>query len=222
MEKLIIKAIQNIEDKFKNDILAIYPYGSVVYKNKKPEDIDLIVVFNTEVEEKKSFYIDDYLVEINCYSKNDFLKKLQDHDISVLECIYIEHEYKFESDDLKKEILNFKIDKHKLREASSKKSSNSYVKALKKIIIEKDYNPYISLKSLWHSFRILDFSIQIAKENKIVNPKKMNYLFEEIKEDYEIFENNWEYINFKYKKKYKKLHSDFKKECPKNIQENKP
>ncbi len=127
----------------------------------------------------------------------------------------IKHPDVYIDENFKDSIYNFKINKEKLREASSQKSSNSYVKAKKKLIIEEDFDIYISLKSLWHSIRILDFSTQIANNNMIENPDSVNHLFIEINNDYLDFENDWNKIHLKYKPIYNQFSSKFKESCPK-------
>ncbi|MNR15785.1 hypothetical protein D3C85_1323410 [compost metagenome] len=78
--------------------------------------------------------------------------------------------------------------------------------------MEKDYNPYIAKKSLFHSFRILKYGIQIAKYGRIFDYTEANYLWEEINS----FEtNDWEFFKTKYQPVYNELKSQFKLEAPK-------
>jgi hypothetical protein len=96
--------------------------------------------------------------------------------------------------------------------ASSKKSSNSYVKAKKKITVEKDCQ-YIGLKSLFHSIRIIDFSIQLASTGRIFDFGRSNGILHELLTNH--MESDWQTIEKIYKPLYNKLHSQFKVVCPK-------
>jgi hypothetical protein len=60
----------------------------------------------------------------------------------------------------------FELDLFSLRKKISAICNNSWVKASKKLnLVEED--DYTGLKSLFHSFRILSFGIDLAKDNKI-------------------------------------------------------
>ncbi len=77
------------------------------------------------------------------------------------------------------------------------------MKCKKKLTVEKDYNPYIGKKSLWHSFRILMFGIQMLETGKIYDYSCANFLYDEIVNNPE---NDWNY----YKEKYQKLYNSYK------------
>ncbi len=202
--------IQKIKDKYNPD--AAFHYGSFLYKNKRPSDYDFIIVTDKDYFQE-SFELDGVKFEVTNYKKEQFLELLKQHEISILECIFINSE-KYLSEEIKNHFDNFKIEKEQLRESLSSKSSNSYVKAKKKLIVEEDFDLNVSLKSLWHSFRILKFGIDIAKQGKI-NPECCNDLYEQIKMDYIIFNNDWNKIHTKYKPMYNELASEFKLICPK-------
>jgi hypothetical protein len=102
----------------------------------------------------------------------------------------------------------FEIDYDKIREEFSRIASNSWVKCKKKLIIEKDYNPYIAKKSLFHSLRILMFGIQIMKLGKIVDFSEANIYYKDIMDS----PNDWEYLKEKYQPIYNKLKSEFRLE----------
>lgn len=104
-----------------------------------------------------------------------------------------------------------------VRKAISEKCSNSFVKAKKKLLIEKDYNPYVSMKSLWHSIRIYNYANQYAKEGRVYDFRSCEGLWEEIKKDYENHDVNdlVKLISTKYKKIQNKEASIFKMYYPK-------
>lgn len=174
--------------------IAAFPYGSAVYLNKTPDDYDFIIVTDSNFQEQ--IVIDGFDCEVSSYSKEEFLKKLQLHDISLLECLLIEH-----SDFVNRipETNDFQVDLSLLREAISQKSSNSYVKAKKKLIVEEDFDLKVSFKSLWHSLRIADFGLQVATLGKITNPQSVNQYYPEIVQDYFDSNNDWATIHQKYK-----------------------
>lgn len=200
--------------KNKYNALAIFPYGSAVYGNKKPDDFDFIVVSDKPYFQE-TFEENGIQFEISNYSKDEFIQRLKEHEISVLECLYINHSTSFVSPEIKKEFDSFVLNKEKLRESCSQKSSNSYVKAKKKLIVDEDFNVSTSLKSLWHSFRILDFAKQIVVDSQI-NPTKVNDLYDDISKSYLITQNNWDSLHEKYKPLYNKVASEFKALCPKS------
>lgn len=203
--------INTIKEKY--DTLAIFPYGSNVYKNKIPEDYDFIIV-SEKPYFQESFILNNTKFEITNHYKEDFSRLLDSHEISILECCFIDHKNKYISDDIIKKINDFSIDKLKLRESISSKSSNSYVKAKKKIEIGEDFNLNVSLKSLWHSIRMIEFGIQFAN-NGVIEPEKSNYLYDEILKDYLIFNNDWSKLHSKYRPIYNSISTEFKKICPK-------
>lgn len=198
-----------LEDK---NIIAIYQYGSYVYTtNTEKSDKDIIVVLedieqsNEIIEELKKEH------DVNIYSKNDFKNLINEHEISVLECLFLEDKFI-----LKYHEWEFGLDLVKLRNSISQKSSNSWVKAKKKFIVEKDYAPYIGQKSAWHAIRILDFGTQIAQYGKIIDySKKKNTLIEILKY------NTWEEIDNVFRKEYNETASIFRQYAPKEIN-NKP
>ena len=55
--------------------------------------------------------------------------------------------------------------------------------------IKKDKNIYIAKKSLFHSFRIIDFGTQIAKNGRITDYGSTNHIWFEIRDKYLELEN---------------------------------
>jgi hypothetical protein len=190
-----------------NNVVCIYKYGSRIYGNyNKKSDHDFIVV----MRDKPNNDFSDNLININFFTEEEHQQRLLDHEISALETLFLDGEHII----LEKEKYWFALDLSKLRHSLSAKASNSFVKAKKKLTIEKDYDLAVGRKSLWHSFRIIDFGIQIAKYGEIRNYDSCNDLFYEIMNHY-----TWDELFEKYKKKHNKLMSEFRKLAPKNEKE---
>lgn len=183
-----------------NNIVCVYPYGSRVYGNyHKSSDYDFIVV----VKKKTTEQFSDNQININYYTVEEHQQRLDDHEISALECQFLQfpkHQY------IEKQLFKFNLDKSKLRHSLSAKSSNSWVKCKKKLTIEKDYDLSVGRKSLFHSFRIIDFGIQLASHGKIIDYGSCNDLYKEIMSYYV-----WEDLFDEFKIRYNNLLSEFRK-----------
>lgn len=187
-----------------DNVIAIYPYGSRVYLNaRKNSDYDYIVIVKNKTNEQYS----DRLININFFTAEEHQTRLDEHEISALECYFLPDDLQIKHSG----IFGFKLDLSKLRHSLSAKSSNSWVKAKKKLTVEKDYDLDLGRKSLFHSMRIIDYGIQIANNGKIVDYGSCNDLFNEIMNTYtwgQMFEN--------YKQKYNALCSEFRTLAPKD------
>jgi len=189
-----------------SDVIALYPYGSRVYGNFKPtSDFDFIAI----IKKKTNDQFSDNQININIFDIVGHQTRLINHEISALECFFLNKELIL----IEKQKFQFKLNLGILRNSLSAKSSNSFVKAKKKLTVEPDTPENLSLgkKSLWHSFRILEFGIQIAKYNKIIDYSSCNDLFSEIMN----FSNDWSNLFEKYKRQYNQIHSEFVKIAPK-------
>lgn len=183
-------------------IIRLYEYGSHVYGTAtKDSDKDYIAV--VESNEDLLYSVRNEYCDYTVYSKSMFIKAIQEHKASVLECIF-----QHEDDEYRK---YFQLDTEKLRREFSAISSNSYVKCKKKI---KDGEEMIGLKSLFHSLRILAFGIQIAIEGRISNYSIANPYFDYILE----IGADWDKLNEKFKPIFNNLKSNFKKYAPLNIE----
>lgn len=199
-----------IEDIIKNDnIISLFKYGSHVYGTNTPKsDNDLIMVVKDDTHIN-----DDFLMTFNkfgdltIYSESQFQNQINEHEISVLECLFLEDKNIYKN----KKDWNFNLNLQTLRNKISAKASNSWVKAKKKFIVEKDYNPYIGQKSAWHALRILNFGTQIALYGKIKNYQELTPLYKDI------LSLEWDEINNKYKSLYNELASKFREVAPKEI-----
>jgi len=189
------------------DILA--PYGSRVYGTAtEKSDYDFIAIDGSS-REKKEFTFQN--VNITLYGKKAFYEELYKCEISALETWFLPKEVCPEVTEILHRWMQPVILDFKLRASISHKASNSWVKAKKKLTVEKDYDPYIAKKSLFHSFRILNFGCQIAEAGKIYNYAGANAYWEAIKD----LPADWELWNNTFKKDWNNLHSAFKQLAPK-------
>ncbi len=188
------------------NVVCIYPYGSRVYGNfHKNSDYDFIVI----VKSKTSDQFSDNYININYYTVEEHQQRLDDHEISALECYFLPQKtldnisYLFEKPYPK---FRFVLDLSKLRHSLSAKSSNSWVKCKKKLTIPVDFDLNIGRKSMFHSFRIIEFGIQIATHGKIVDYASCNDLYKEIMNYYE-----WDELFNVFKLRYNALLTEFRK-----------
>lgn len=186
-----------------SDIIAAYLYGSRVYRTaRKNSDYDFIVITDKKTNEQYS----DKLININFYTAKEHQERLDAHEISALECYFLPKEMVL----LEKKNFNFKLNLVLLRHSLSAKSSNSWVKAHKKLTVEKDYDLDLGRKSLFHAMRIIDYGRQIAVHGRIINYGSCIDLFERIMDCY-----NWNQIFENYKGLYNTMCSDFRIHAPK-------
>lgn len=185
----------------KPEILNVYLYGSRIYgTDNEKSDYDYVVVIKDDyydVEQIKSNN-NDY----NFYTKTQWDAMCKNNDVVFCECYFLQNKIKETYKPA------FKLDPEKIRSNFSKMASNSYVKCKKKLIVEKDYNPYIAKKSLWHSFRILMYGIQMLKYNKIIDYQCANFLYNDIVNNKE---TKWDYFKNKYQPLYNQYKSEFRK-----------
>lgn len=168
-------------------IFNVYLFGSRVYQTSNSHsDWDVIIVANNSVE---STEIRNGLYNIHIYTPNKFKSDLDWHRPNNLECIFAPHWARLkETIDYKKD---FKLNIAKLRHATSHVSSNSWVKAKKKLIGD-EYT--IGVKSLFHSMRIPVFSEQIVKFGEIKDFTSANWIWDKIKSkrwDWEELDNEF-------------------------------
>lgn len=189
-----------------SDILNIYPYGSRVYGTAtESSDWDYIIVTKSG-EPKKEIKVTN--MDATLYSQEQFQIEINNHEISVLECLSLPPEQAI----LQNVEFSFELDLQTLRHSISSKASNSFVKAKKKLTVTADYNEKIALKSLFHSLKIPMFGSQIADNGKIIDFSCANHFLKDITE---MKTNNWEELKSKYQPIYNQLNSEFKKKAPK-------
>jgi predicted nucleotidyltransferase len=202
--------IPNIDDIIKasklhpSRIFNIYLFGSLLYGTHEEEvsDYDVIMVANNSVE---AIEIKGDLYNIHIYTPDKFKADLDWHRINNLECIFAPDWARLkENIDYKS---GFKLNKNKLRHSISHISSNSWVKAKKKLL-DGEYRT--GIKSLFHSIRIPIFAIQIAKSGTINDFSAGNYIWERLKE------KNWtaEELQSEFKNEHNSILSQFRKYFP--------
>lgn len=186
------------------NVIAMYDYGSSVYGTSHANsDKDVIVVANNLDDDFFKSLLDKF--DVSLHTPEKFQALIHEHEISVLECLWLEQKNIYKQHD-----WDFVLDKAQLRQACSAKSSNSWVKAKKKFVVEKDFNDYIGKKSAWHAIRILDFATQIATHGKIENYASCNTLLPQIMQC-----TSWEEIDSKFRTTYNGKSSEFKLVAPK-------
>lgn len=155
-------------------VFCIYVFGSRVYSTfGANSDWDIIMVANNSVESTELSGLKRGLYNIHVYTPKKFQEDLDWHRINNLECIFAPDWAKLK-EDIKWE---FKLDLSKIRHSISHISSNSLVKAKKKLQ-QNDYN--IGIKSLFHSIRIPMFGLQIVNFGKIVDFQEANYVWDDL------------------------------------------
>jgi hypothetical protein len=203
--------VKNVSDYLNIDIdkiINIYQYGSKNYGTENVySDEDYIIIYDQK-EKQIDFNDSNSKINATLYSLEEFKSKLEEHEPSILECVFLPIRNKFTTIN-----INFNIDKQKLRKSFSSVSSNSWIKCKKKL--EQGDN-LIGLKSLFHSLRILDFGLQLSKYGKIKDYEKSEFLgttFKFLLYDIK-FIGEWDYLKIKYQPIYNSMKTEFRKNCP--------
>jgi hypothetical protein len=206
-DELIKAGVQDTDYSIDN-LLNLYPYGSRVYGCAGPQsDYDMIAVYNS-VKDKTEF--SGQIVHVTAYSQTKFKKILIEHEISAIECVSLPEHMVL----MAKNKYELSLSLSQLRKAISEKASHSYVKAKKKLTVEKDLDPYRGKKSLFHALRVIKFGCQIAKYGKIIDYADANSYWSDIV----LNEcNDWQFYNSKYKQEFNELMTEFRKLAPKEI-----
>lgn len=182
----------------------VYLFGSRVYGTATfDSDWDVIMVAKNSIE---STEIRSGLYNIHVYTPDKFAYDLKQHRINNIECIMSPDEFILK-DDI--DYSSFKINKQILRHSLSRTSSNSWVKARKKIEVENER--YIGIKSLFHSIRIPMFGIQISRYGKIEDFSCANYILDDLIKNY----YTWNEMDKKYRPILNKTMTEFRDLTPK-------
>lgn len=187
--------------------ICSYLYGSRVYgTNTKYSDWDWIIVAweaPTLNDPNHTFY-----------TPSEFILQMQMHEISVLECLWLPEDCVQSGPfgDKWNPLEAWELHLPTLRNSLSQKSSNSWVKAKKKLL-QGDY--HLGIKSLFHSFRILEFGTQIATDGKITSYGAANWLWEELMLLSKNQKASWGELESLYKNQYNQLRTKFRLLAPK-------
>jgi len=207
MEHSEIIQILSIDNPFSPyKAINIYQYGSHVYGTVGPQsDFDIIMV--SDIEEP---YVQFHWNELNCtvFSIKEFEMRLQDYDMTMLECVCLPEKFIIKN----KKHYEIIIDRYKLRSAVSKKASNSFVKAKKKLTVKESFSPYVARKSLFHALRIPMFGSQLAQHGEIIDYSAANHYWPAIRD---CGHDDWGYYKKKYQPIFNSIMSDFRKVAPK-------
>ena len=180
-------------------VYNIYLFGSRVYgSHTVNSDWDVIIVGKYSVE---SIEIKNELFNIHIYTPDKWQKDLDWHMPKNIECQFAPDWAKLK-EDMK---FKFTLDHPKLRHATSHVSSNSWVKAKKKLTLEKEYN--IGVKSLFHAIRIPMFSTQLAEFGMIKDFKCANHIWDKINEK----NWTWEELDKEFRTEHNSVLTEFRK-----------
>jgi len=169
----IIEALKIHPLKVKN----IYMYGSRVYGTyHEKSDYDFIVVASSLVDSSE-VRIGDY--NIHVHTPDKFRRDLFDFDMHNLECIFAPNFAKIQ-EKVKYNDANFSIKTSALEYKAMSQSFNSFHKAKLKML---SGDILIAKKSLFHSFRILDFAKQIIENGVIVDFSSTNDIWNNIQKE---------------------------------------
>ena len=196
--------IPNISDIIKHSGLHpkrvhnIYVFGSRVYSTHSDNsDWDIIMVANNSVE---AIELKGEKYNIHIYTPDKFKEDLEWHRINNLECIFAPDWAKIQENIT----YDLDIDLSKLRHAISHISSNSWVKAKKKIELGEYY---IGIKSLFHSLRIPMFGTQIASTGNIYDFEVANTIWEKLTSK----EWTWDELDSEFRELRNSILTDFRK-----------
>jgi predicted nucleotidyltransferase len=208
--EIILFIKEQIKNKYGKEfeLRIVTHFGSITYGTSTPtSDIDITVVYDYENEEEFQYLSPD--LDIQFISIPLFIRWLNECNIKSLETYFYKDKIINTFDDIK----NFRVILFQLRKSISSIVNNSWVKAKKKVLLEDEDN-YIGFKSLFHSFRILLFGIQLAKTNSIYDFTEGNKYWIEIME---MVKNgiSIEEILLHFKPIHNQLQTEFRKLAPK-------
>lgn len=188
-----------------HQLVAMYPYGSRVYETAMADsDSDYITVLHRMPN--KHQIIDRDNCSFIIHDKLSLQHGIWAHEPYALECLFLPKDKVLKESNPWDFTLNLRV----LRETFSQKASHSFVKAKKKIDVEKDIKR--GKKSLFHSLRIITFGIQIATHGKIVNYQEANPYW------WDIWTNpstDWLDYQKAFRPIYNGLSTKFREVCPK-------
>lgn len=206
---LNIIRVSGMKDK---DICNVFRYGSRVYGTDRPSsDHDFIVVGKTDNPHQE---IRNGELNLHILTPEIFQDLLYRHKIHALECYFLSQEHRI----IDNRQYDWKLNKPALRHEFSQKASNSFVKAKKKLTVEPEDQWFIGVKSLWHSWRIVHFGMQIAESGKLFKYNSMNHYWDMIYDEWFLYDNGpsfWDDKKEVWQMKYNSLMTGFRQVCPK-------
>jgi predicted nucleotidyltransferase len=178
--------------------IAAYVYGSRVYGTAGEEsDWDVSLIAKTSVE---AIEVKTERFNIHVYTWDRWVADLEWHNPKNLECHFAPEKAVL----LEKQRHDLSINEARLRHAVCHVSSNSWVKARKKL----EGGEYrTGVKSLFHSIRIPMFGTQIAREGTICDFSCANSLWKEIgSRDW-----NWASLDERFRNERNSVLTEFRK-----------
>jgi hypothetical protein len=233
---------QYTHEDFEPHIICNFMHGSSVYKIKPTEysDLDFITIVDDNIDlseypnkicelkdtldlkefpgsvtyEGESLNRDSIDFDTQYINESTFIDMVKKHHIIALESLWMpENCYKGKFDYIK----YFTLDKWRLRQVISGIVNNSWAKCHKKLTVEKDYDFYRAIKSLFHCLRLYTFGIQIARDGKITDYTAANHYWEDLWDKDIVPSHKWEDYKAMYQPQLNALRSEFVKYCPKPI-----
>lgn len=184
----------------KASIFAVFPYGSRVYGTNSPySDYDYqVVCANACANDGQQYDSHAKNISVHTHTKATWDEHLKNHKIFALESVFQDEKYKMQ------------INHSMLRQEISARSSNSWVRCKKKLTVETGQYA-IAIKSLFHSFRIPMFGIQIAKYGRIVDYTEANDLWYNDIKLLLLEDRSWDHVYDVYKGRHNALMTEFRK-----------
>lgn len=161
-------------------ILNIYPYGSKIYLcADEYSDSDYVIVYKSSFLPSGAFKdnaisSDDREIQGVCYSRSGFIDAINNYEITALECIFLPE------DKIIQKKMNFGITKFNEKEFIKKIISKASSSWHFSYLAFKDNDTDAAQKNVFHTFRILDFGMQIKRNEKIIDYSSCNNLRNEI------------------------------------------
>jgi predicted nucleotidyltransferase len=179
------------------------PFGSQIYGTADAaSDSDYMAVFPANNGPHRVELVFAKL-DIQTYNLADLETLLTQSQINALEAYFV-------PGSLLPLYTTFSLNLPALRHSLAQKASHSFVKAKKKITVEKDYRT--GYKSLFHSLRILTFGIELAQTGALTNFCAANAYWDEI---WQAQETDWAPLQARWQPVYNALSSEFRRLAPK-------
>ena len=142
----------------RTSVLNIYPHGSRVYGTNAPDsDYDYIIVGDNQINAKPELVFSTFRekrLNATIYRHDDFLNKIQQHSVSVLECICLSKvQLLLDTVD-----FVFTVNPKQLHASFTRKAEQDFARAEKRFL---DGNIKKAKKSLFHGIRVQNFEQQI-------------------------------------------------------------